>query len=379
MTVDSDALKRPAVSVVMPCYNVESYLDEAMRSALGQTLKDIEIVCVNDGSKDSTLAMLQAYAEEDPRVVILDGPNGGYGCAMNKGMAAANGEYIAILEPDDYIELDMFEALYKAAKKSDADCVKSDYYRFWAEGENGVVSELEHISAHPEYYDEVVCPADNLDLFNMQMMNWTGIYRTDFLRNHDIKHHESPGASYQDNGFWFQVFCWARRMVVVPRAFYHYRQDNANSSINQNNKVFCMPDEYKWIRAFLSRNPDLEKHFLSIFHYKKMHNYDFAYSLLAEQFQMPFAKRYSEEYREANSKGEIDKSLYWPLEWNAAEALFAGPEAYIEMMKWRADFEKAKSGTRFDRVKFRFRYKGLSAVSDCLHRRPIEETVPRYA
>ena len=83
----------PKVSVVVPTYNVEKYLAECMDSLLGQTLQDMEFVCVNDGSTDSSLEILKQYAAKDDRVKILDGPNGGYGKAMNRGLDACTGEY----------------------------------------------------------------------------------------------------------------------------------------------------------------------------------------------------------------------------------------------------------------------------------------------
>ena len=120
--------KQPKVSVVVPCYNVEKYLPQCMDSIINQTLKDIEIICVNDGSTDSTLRILQKYAEKDKRIKIIDKANSGYGASMNKGFSEANGEYLGIVESDDWVEPDMFENLYNLAKSNDVDVVKSNFY-----------------------------------------------------------------------------------------------------------------------------------------------------------------------------------------------------------------------------------------------------------
>lgn len=109
---------RPAVSIVIPCYNVEAYLPEVLDSVLGQTLENIEAICVNDGSTDGTLDVIKSYAARDSRIVIIDKPNGGYGHSMNKGMDMATGEYIGIVESDDYILPTMYEKLYAAQKKT---------------------------------------------------------------------------------------------------------------------------------------------------------------------------------------------------------------------------------------------------------------------
>ena len=109
------------VSVIVPTYNVEPYLRECMDSIIGQTMKELEIICVNDGSTDGSLAILKEYAEKDSRVVLIDKQNAGYGCAMNDGLDRATGEYIGIVEPDDFVDRHMYEDLYRIAKEKDLD------------------------------------------------------------------------------------------------------------------------------------------------------------------------------------------------------------------------------------------------------------------
>ena len=100
------------------------YLVECMESVVRQTLKDIEIICINDGSTDSSLDILKSYAEKDDRIIIVDKKNGGYGIAMNIGLEKATGEYIGIVEPDDYVPINMYEDLYQIAKENELDFVK---------------------------------------------------------------------------------------------------------------------------------------------------------------------------------------------------------------------------------------------------------------
>lgn len=359
----------PCVSVVVPCYNVEGYVRETLYSLVGQTLQDIEIICVNDGSTDGTLDILQEYAAVDDRVVVLDGPNGGYGHAMNVGMKAARGAFIGIVESDDFVEPEIFETLYACARENDLDFVKSDFLKFWTREDGSVEVKPEALTPNAAYYDALLDPAENLDLFNAQMLNWTGIYRTSFLREHDIRHNESPGASYQDNGFWFQVFCHAHRGMFLHRAFYHYRQDNAASSINQTNKVFCMLDEYGWIRDLLHADPDLEQRFIGIYHYKKMHNLDFAFSLLADEFQMPFLERYAREYREAAAAGELDEALFWPDEWDRVQAIMADPAAFREnynknrkSREYQHGYELARAKGKLSAAAYVLKHDGLGGL-----------------
>ena len=127
----------------MPVYNAEPYLEQALDSVLAQTLTDLEIVCVNDGSEDTSLETMQRYASNDARIKVINKPNGGYGNAMNVGISNATGEYMGILEPDDYLKPEMFEKLYNRAIQDDLDFVRSDYYRLTTD-EKGV----DHLETH---------------------------------------------------------------------------------------------------------------------------------------------------------------------------------------------------------------------------------------
>ena len=137
------------VSVIIPVYNVEEYLEECMESVIHQTLKEIEILCVNDGSTDHSLQILEQYAKKDDRIRIISQENSGYGKAMNCGLDAATGEYIGIVEPDDYVPLNMYEDLYGKAKEEKLDFVKADFYRFTTEKNGNKKLYYNHLSVNP--------------------------------------------------------------------------------------------------------------------------------------------------------------------------------------------------------------------------------------
>ena len=330
----------------MPIYNAEPFLKQALDSVVNQTLKDIEIICVNDGSKDASLSIMRDYAAKDNRIVIIDKPNGGYGNTMNRGIKEARGEYIGILEPDDYLLPTMYEKLYKAAKQNNLDFARSNYNKLTTD-KNGVEHlQLTRVCNKNAYYGKVLDPQDNLDLFNILMENWTGIYKTSWVRDHDIKFNESPGAGFQDNGFWFQSYCWATRIMVVDEPFYCYRIDNSASSINQSNKAFVMLDEYKWIENWLRSNPELCAKFMGIFQYKKTHNCEFAFSRLGRDFQLPYLERYANEYRTAFEKNEVDETLFWPDELNRLKSIVSDPKAYLDSYRNGQDKKTALENAR---------------------------------
>ena len=193
------------VSVILPIYNVQQYLEECLDSVIRQTLDDLEIICVNDGSTDESLKIIEDYAARDSRIVVITGPNGGYGKAMNKGLDRATGDYIGIVEPDDYVDLHMFEDLHTVASEYDLDFVKADFYRF-TRGEDGIEHrQYELLDRTNTRYGQVLNPSVDPECIRFTLNTWTGIYKREFIEKFGIRHNETPGASFQDNGFYFQI------------------------------------------------------------------------------------------------------------------------------------------------------------------------------
>lgn len=122
----------PKVSLLVPICNVERYLRECLDSAVAQTLKDIEIICINDGSTDSSPDIIREYMERDSRVKMIDKANSGYGDSMNRGLEMARGEYVGILESDDFMFEGSLQKLVAKADAEHADVVKGDFYLYWS-------------------------------------------------------------------------------------------------------------------------------------------------------------------------------------------------------------------------------------------------------
>ena len=237
----------PKVSVIMPCYNTALYLHQALDSVVNQTLKDIEIICVNDGSTDNTLDIIKEYAVKDNRIVIIDGPNGGYGKAMNKGLDRATGKYIGILEPDDFMDTEMYEVLYSRVKSSDSDFIKENHYQYITNtNENRLICPFNKDDIH----NHIIKPIDIEKTFKGGASIWSGIYKKDFLKSNNIRFNETPGASFQDTSFWIKVLLCAQKAIFLKDAHLHYRTDNQNSSVKDKNKIFCIVDEFDEIARF---------------------------------------------------------------------------------------------------------------------------------
>ncbi len=303
MSENISASMVPKVSIVIPIYNVAQFLVECLDSVVNQTLKEIEIICVNDGSTDSSLEIVKRYAAKDDRFVIINKKNAGYGHTMNRGIEKARGKYIGITESDDYIMPRMYEQLYTIAEKHHLDVVKSDYYEFNTISGRKNLDYIKTCNMDTSYYNHPIVNSKEHILFHFKMNTWTGIYRTEFLRENNICHNETPGASYQDNGFWFQTLSLAKSVYFLNKAFYCYRQDNPNSSINSNSKVYAMNDEYVFIEKFAEKQPpELKSKLLVPFAEKRLFNYRDMLKRLSENFRLDFLRRCSEDFWNMDTK-----------------------------------------------------------------------------
>ncbi len=290
----------PKLSVVMPAYNAERYLEESLDSALGQTFDDFELVVVDDGSTDSTPEILARYAAVDARMRVIRQENGGSGKAMNTGIDHAIGDYVAILESDDLMMPEMLETLYRRACETDADVVRGDYWTFTGEGESRSYT---YMQACPDrrFYGPVHDSTTTTALYYPIPMNWQGIYRRSFLNERSIRHSESPGAAFQDNGFWFQTLAWAKRVVYVHRALYCYRVDNPGASTKATDlkQFYAMRGEYDFIRRFLESNPEQYKRLYMTYLHFRLDNLVARFFAAAPDARPEMAQVIRDELREA--------------------------------------------------------------------------------
>lgn len=245
----------PLISVIMPSYNVCTYIEECIKSVCNQTLKDIEILSIDAGSTDGTLDILREYEKNDFRVKVILSEQKSYGYQVNKGIDLAQGEYIAVIETDDFIEINMLEVLYKYAKENSLDYVKGDYYALIA-FENSI-SWKQAKRIYPlknEMYYKVVSPREDLNTFLQDVFLWRGIYRKDFLVENNIKLNDTAGAAYQDVGFLFQTIVHANRAMYIPDIIYNYRQNNGNSSVYNSKAYDYLLGEYPFVERKLQES-----------------------------------------------------------------------------------------------------------------------------
>ena len=299
----------PLISIIVPVYNMERYLRECMDSILCQTVKDLEIICVDDGSKDSSPDILREYSEKDGRIVIISKENTGYGDSMNRGLECATGKFIGIVEPDDFIEPDMFETLLKNAEENDLDVSRCTFlYLEEATGEES----KEHYPFMIK--DRVYAPRDCPETFFQQPSDWVNLYRKDFLDRNGIRFLPTPGASFQDTSFLFKAYASADRFMITDRQLYHYRI-NENSSVKQkSSKIYFLCGEYGEMWKFVREKGEYER-YRHIIPQLQYFGYKWNCMRLDEEYRMEFIRRWSEEFRRLEDEGNIRHFDYLPSDW----------------------------------------------------------------
>lgn len=243
---DSSALRHDAhaatVSVILPIYNAEPYLEQCLDSVQGQTYANLEIICVNDGSTDGSLKIIEAHAAADPRIVVIDKENEGYGKSCNHGLEVATGEWISIIEPDDWILEGMYADMLDFASGIDGafDIIKTPYWRIKnpdTPREKRLACSYA-LSIHPKTQPFKV--EDAVELISHHPSIWSALYRKSFLDEYGIRFKPIPGAGWADNPFLIETMLQTRGIVYLDKAYYCYRADTRDKE-----------------KAFSQRNPQI--------------------------------------------------------------------------------------------------------------------------
>lgn len=220
------------VSIVVPVYKVEKYLDRCLKSLTNQTLKDIEIILVDDNSPDNSLAICNHWAEKDKRIKVIHKENEGLGLTRNAGLRIAQGKYVAFVDSDDYVELNMMERLYSECIKNDLDCVYSEFnvddypgYRVVLRPEKLYIGKedierlrLDIIGAEPSFVSGV----------KFQCSSCKGLYSMSVIRNHQVAFLSEREYISEDTIFNLDFLYHAERVKTVPWQFYHYCLNDAS-------------------------------------------------------------------------------------------------------------------------------------------------------
>lgn len=314
------------VSVLVPVYNVKRYLPQCLDSLAAQTLKSIEFICIDDGSTDGCSKILDCYAAQDDRFRVIHKDNSGYGASMNVGLRSARGEYIGIVESDDFADARMFEQLLQAAEEQRADVVKSNYFTF-TDRDGDQFCEM--LASLPYY---TLCSAKEYrGLLQTDTFLWTSLYRKSFLMQNDIWFHETPGASYQDVSFSLKVALCCKRMYLLPDGFLHYRVDNLGASWRKvSTKYLCYHDEMAEYWRFLGTRNKSEQEIGTAAAYNAWRIYwTNCWSAAASRDKTGYLRRIISEFQNLQAHGRLKKAE-WPRQaWEKLQDLLQHPSVHV--------------------------------------------------
>lgn len=302
--------KMKMISVIVPIHNTEKYVKECLDSILYQTYPNLEVLCI-DSSTDETTKIVEEMSKKDARIRHIIDANSSYGYKLNRGISEAKGEYIGIIDSDDYIEKDMYLRLLEIAEESGADFVKADHSSFYTQNGENIVFRYDNTIALPEWYGHVMTCKDAPEiLYRTAISIWSGLYRTDFLRENHIIAHESPAASYQDAGFSVLTYLHAQKIYHLNESYYRYRTDNANSSVKSSKKVSTVIDEFNWIDKQVDERKIAKEEVLLALRIKKLDAYYWNFDRLDTETGIQFAGMIREELKETI----LDAGLYEEME-----------------------------------------------------------------
>ena len=226
---------KPLISVIIPVYNVEKYLRQCLDSIINQTLKDIEIICVDDGSTDRSLNILKEYQAKDDRIIILQQQNKFAGVARNTGLKVAKGKYLSFLDSDDFFELNMFEDMYKKAEQDQSDITICGWYSYNDKKQEVVKSTpINSVFAN-------ISPFSGKDLkdnlFILCKPNaWTKLYNREFFINNRLEFENC--RVYNDMTCVYLSLAIAKKISIVNKCYIYYRNNQKTNLTSQWNDHF---------------------------------------------------------------------------------------------------------------------------------------------
>lgn len=223
------------ISIVIPVYNSAKFLAQCMESLINQTLKEIEIICINDGSTDESLEILKFYSQKDERIKIVDKENEGQSVARNIGIEMASGEYLGFVDSDDWVDLDYFEKLYNSAKRNNCDMACAGFKKIYEK----------KIKVGKSFAQEEICAttdskivADRIPAHNYV---WNKIYRLESWKKHGFLF--QAGRFFEDLALVIKIVDKLGRMVTVADTYYNYRINKASTCFQKGPKYLA---DLKW-------------------------------------------------------------------------------------------------------------------------------------
>ena len=287
--VKDDMINRPKVSIILPVYNVAPYLRQSLDSIIAQTLSDIEIICVDDGSTDESGKILDEYKEKDARIKVIHKKNAGTGAARNDGLRIATGECIGFVDPDDWILPNMYERLYNILQDKELDIVMftPDVFNDQTQKHEGFLYFQD--SNFPKFLDDKIFNKDDISPFSYPMCVWNKLYRKKLFDDNNIDFAE--GLDFEDHKVIFKSLFTAKRIYFIREKLYVYRHSRQGSILSDNDtRMFDHIKIYDIVENILKETGNWEKFHLDFLRYK-VHNILYYYTMIKPQYKEEYYKK----------------------------------------------------------------------------------------
>ncbi len=284
-----DIKKRLKVSIILPVYNVAPYLRQSLDSIIAQTLTDIEIICVDDGSTDDSGKILDEYKEKDNRITVIHKRNAGTGAARNDGLKIATGECIGFVDPDDWILPNMYERLYNILQDKELDIVMftPDVFNDQTQKHEGFLYFQD--SNFPKILDDKIFNKDDISPFSYPMCVWNKLYRKKLFDDNNIDFAE--GLDFEDHKVIFKSLFTAKRIYFIREKLYVYRHSRQGSILSDNDtRMFDHIKIYDIVENILKETGNWEKFHLDFLRYK-VHNILYYYTMIKPQYKDEYYKK----------------------------------------------------------------------------------------
>ncbi|AWX32308.1 glycosyltransferase [Methanosphaera sp. BMS] len=288
------------ISIIIPIYNKEKYLDKCLQSILSQSFKDYEVICVDDGSTDLSLTILNEYADENSKFKVFSKTNEGPGSTRNYGLKKANGEYVLFLDADDYINNDTLDSLYNTAHNNNSDLVLFNATEHYKNKTNDRIYHI-HVDENTDLENFTFDYNNNINLvMNGYHIVCTKLHRLDFIKEHKLKF--SNSGEFEDVLFHIKSMIYAKRVSYNPKKFYQYNRKNEDSRQNNSiktDKSFVLFDIYEEVYKFLQKENLFNK--LEINYYKFVINESLnIYNSIKEEYKEELFNKIKNKFTQMN-------------------------------------------------------------------------------
>ena len=254
LPINDESNNPPKVSIIVPVYNASKYIRECLDSLINQTLKEIEIICVNDGSTDNSLEILKEYEQKDSRIKIISKENGGAGSARNVGFQNATGEFINFIDSDDWLELNTFEELYAKSKNENLDVLMYLLINFKDDTNEEYETDYYNLTCIDSSFDNTVFDYEDISdkMFNIAVSPCNKLINREFWKSLNYKFFE--GVMFEDNPFFFNLFLEAKRISLIRKHYYHRRRrEGSVMSLNGKKLIDIMPMTDEVVKVFIEK------------------------------------------------------------------------------------------------------------------------------